>query len=131
MKSACVLIECPITKMVLAVSRKDDYGAWGLPGGKVEEGQTEEEAARAELRQETGIVLYRTWGNTCRLVEVFRREGGVTFRAETRAISDVVERAAGETGRVAWVTRQQLIEGPFGEYNNRLFEEISDNKDVR
>ena len=43
---------------VLILKRRDTSygeGAWGLPGGKVEYGQTVEEAARQELREETGL----------------------------------------------------------------------------
>ena len=43
---------------VLILKRRDTTygeGAWCLPGGKVEYGQTVEEAARQELREETGL----------------------------------------------------------------------------
>jgi len=130
--------------MVLGVSRKDDPNAWGLPGGKVEEkecrcvdyfgvskdvcpdcrgsgrvaAETEDEAARREFREETGVTLYQQFGATCALVEVFRREGGVTFMATQGMIFRI--EATKETGRVAWVTWQQLFDGPFGDYNRKL-----------
>lgn len=124
MASACIYMECPITHQILAVSRKDDYYDMGLPGGKVEPGQTEEEAARAELLQETGILLYPNFGATCKLEEIFRREGGVTFRAQTSYIHVIVARGKGETGRVAWVEPDALIRGSFGAYNERLLRHI-------
>jgi 8-oxo-dGTP pyrophosphatase MutT (NUDIX family) len=43
---------------VLILKRRDTTygeGAWCLPGGKVDYGQTVEEAARQELREETGL----------------------------------------------------------------------------
>lgn len=120
MASACVYIECPATGMILAVSRKDDLYDMGLPGGKVEPGQSELEAALAELRQETGIVLY----SDAELPEIFRREGGVTFRALLTDIYAVVPKAPGETGRVAWVYPDELLRGCFGEYNERLLKHI-------
>lgn len=43
---------------VLMVERKDEPGAFGLPGGKVEPGETPAEAAARELEEETTI---RTW----------------------------------------------------------------------
>ncbi len=36
---------------------KDEAGKWGLPGGKLEKGESLEEGARRELFEETGIAL--------------------------------------------------------------------------
>jgi 8-oxo-dGTP pyrophosphatase MutT (NUDIX family) len=124
MKSACIYMECPITKMVLAVSRKDDPNAWGLPGGKLEPGQDEVEAAREELKQETGIVLYAEWGGTCKPIEIYRRDDSVTFRVNPSWIFNIVDRAPGETGRVAWVHIEDLLNGPFSDYNRKLLKII-------
>ncbi len=123
MASACVYLECPITHMILGVSRKDDPNAWGLPGGKVEDGESERHAAFRELLEETGVFI-----NSDHLVEIFRREGGVTFGVLSGLggfMSSVrmVQRNE-ETGRVGWVTPEQLMAGPFGDYNRRLLEEI-------
>ncbi len=39
----------------LLMIRRSDSGAWGLPGGAMELGESAEEAARRELREETGL----------------------------------------------------------------------------
>ena len=68
---------------ILGVSRKDDFDDWGLPGGKISEGETAIEGAVRELREETGYYV-----EAGKLVEIFRgpaRTPGrvmIVYRAE-------------------------------------------------
>ena len=121
MASACVYIECPITGMILAVSRKDNHDDFGLPGGKVEPGESERWAAARELLEETGVYI----DQESPLPELFRREGGVTFAANFWKICGGPHlRKEKETGVVAWVTPEKLMAGSFGDYNKRLLKHI-------
>jgi len=80
---------------VLMVERKDEPGRWGLPGGKVEPGETPEEAAIRELDEETEIntwrpaleVLYTGFSPRARLGRVFlcRAYAGEVASPETAA----------------------------------------------
>ncbi|RVV99337.1 NUDIX domain-containing protein [Mesobaculum littorinae] len=53
-----VLAVLPGPDAVLLVRRANppDAGLWGFPGGRIERGETMAEAARRELREETGLI---------------------------------------------------------------------------
>lgn len=50
---AYVLISDPTTQRILMV--QNDHGSWSLPGGMREPGETLQETARREAREETGL----------------------------------------------------------------------------
>lgn len=41
----------------LLLQRRTDNGLWGIPGGSLEINETTEEAARREVREETGLIV--------------------------------------------------------------------------
>lgn len=117
-QAACALIVRPNDGKVLAVSRKYDLSKFGLPGGKLDLGETPREAAIRETLEETGLAIELVCflhGDVC--------EGEVphytwTYFATIKESKGPSE----EVGRVLWVPWRRLFEGPFGEYNRHVFE---------
>lgn len=124
--AACVFIQ-DHSGLILAVSRKDDLTAFGLPGGKVDLKETTEEAAVRELFEETGISI-----NVEDLNEIIRRvcEGeddydAVTYQVQFKeSMKNAKSMSEEETGIVEWVPWQKLFDGPFSSYNKNLKEII-------
>ena len=116
MKAATVLCISDDGK-VLAVSRRDDPTAFGLPGGKVDPGETAEEAAARELAEETGLTATD-------LKPVFVREEGDGFTTTTFVGHVSGHIKTDEEGVVRWVDREVLFNGPFGQYNRALFKKL-------
>lgn len=109
---------------VLSVSRKDDPNDVGLPGGKVEPGETPIEAAIRELYEETGYKII-----DARYAQlVYHAEDGagklaVTYTIPVGALKKVNEPT--EKGVVEWLNPSVLAKGKtFGEYNRGLFKTI-------
>lgn len=122
--AACVFIQNAEGK-VLAVSRKDDSTKFGLPGGKVDPGESDMQAASRELREETGVDI-----STLALRKVF--EDTDDFEYWTTCYYACLlypprlgKKDQGETGIVQWVDKEVLTTGIFGTFNTKLFHALT------
>jgi 8-oxo-dGTP pyrophosphatase MutT (NUDIX family) len=115
-QAACCLIMSDDGK-VLAVSRKDDPNAFGMPGGKVDFPESPEQAAARELQEETGLTATK-------LTHVFTRKDADGFTTHTFACEVEGEIDTPESGVIRWVTPEVLFNGPFGAYNKRLWKHL-------
>lgn len=112
--AVCVLIIS--NGKILAVSRRDDPTDFGLPGGKVDPGESLEQAAARELKEETGLVARN-------LKQAYTADDGeyitTTFFCDAEGKINTMEE-----GVVMWVNKDVLLRGCFGEYNAKLFDAL-------
>jgi mutator protein MutT len=108
---------------ILGVSRKDDLNDWNLPGGKAEPGETPEDTAIRETKEETGLDISNLVS-----VRKVRREGGVVsyFHADFSG-----QIASSEEGAVRWLHWNDLLrpENTFHKTNQRLFDQLYGHKE--
>ena len=111
--AAVALIFSEDKTKLLGVSRKDNSKLFGLPGGKVDEGESMTEGVIREVKEETGLDVISA-------SPIFLREDG-EFVAAVYLVTDYEgEVSTKEAGVVAWITFEDLKQGAFSEYNTKL-----------
>ena len=102
---------------VLGVSRKTDPNDFGLPGGKVDEGETLYDAMVREVKEETGLTVLKA-------KPLFFRED-TDFVAVVYLVEQYYgEISTDEAGAVKWIDFEVLKQGSFGNYNTMLEQQI-------
>jgi 8-oxo-dGTP pyrophosphatase MutT (NUDIX family) len=121
-QAVCALIINPQDpRYILTVSRKDNPADIGLPGGKVDPGETEVQAVIRETVEETGLTVQNPraiFTQVCHGKEDFLV---TTFLCDFPQ-DGVIQTP--EAGKVAWATRDYLLSGSFAPYNRALFDSI-------
>ncbi len=110
--------------LFLSVSKRDNWHTIGMPGGKLEPGESSEQAMVRELKEETGI-------EAAKYKEVYYAPDVETAGSEEPRICVTyrVTEWRGEPkqqpgdGHVCWVSMRDMTGplAPYAEYNQRLF----------
>lgn len=119
-KRAAIMFIVNEKGLVLSVSRKDDTSKVGLPGGKVDPGETPKEAAARELYEECGLIA-----TNLELVFVHQDEGRYKTFCYIGDVTGTINTL--EQGTIRWVDPDVLLNpefSPFAPYNEKLFKKL-------
>lgn len=133
-KAAGILLVRKSDGKVLTASRRHFFDRIGIPGGKVDPGETIQEACFREVYEETGIKLTEA---DVELAYIRPCEGDVDYEMYTYLCyaedisprADFVDPFQVEDGiQIRWATWAELTDekNPFSKYNTGLYEHVKD-----
>lgn len=123
-RAACVVV-INDNYEILSVSRRGDPSAFGLPGGKLENGEHTIEAAIRETFEETGLQMERK-----DLMCVYEGDDGhgynvTAYMWKHSCKPDAVTQMEPDMA-VCWVTPAQLLQGPFKQFNDAVLKKLTE-----
>jgi len=130
-QAVCVVIKNKYGRY-LAVSRRNDLTQWGFPGGKVDPGESNIEAATREIYEEIGISVCDE-----NLIPIYTGiclgKDGCNFWATTYFLSREVDPGLDdytpeEDISITWMDNYALTHpdhSPFAHYNREIFKSLS------
>lgn len=124
-QAVCVLIPSKFSSGFVAVSRRNDTSRWGLPGGKVDEGESNLDAILRETLEEIFLKIHPN-----EVIPLFSDvcPGEVSYWVTTYLYTyDTIALKAEEGLTLNTLSRSQLSDSsisPFAEYNTKVFEAL-------
>lgn len=89
-------------------------GYWDLPKGKLDEGESLEECALREVREETGLFSIRSEGSLLTTYHLYRQDGMECFksshwyRMSYYGTEPAIPQTEEDIERIEWLTREQV-----------------------
>jgi len=111
--------------LVCLVSRKDDHKDFGLPGGKVDKGETYEEAAIRETKEETGLDV-----SNLECIFAMHRKGRMGYTYLADYAGKISHDKEDEPHVVKWGKMSEAKKGSFG-YWNKLVEKALKSREIK
>lgn len=123
MREAAVMIVANDEGKVLAISRRNNKTKFGLPGGKVDPGETPEKAAYRETVEETGVIVHASSFLYKREEPPDSPDGEWFYTYCYLALSWSGSPYNSEEGEVKWLTVAELTDpnSAFPQYNTATF----------
>jgi 8-oxo-dGTP diphosphatase len=105
--------------LVCLVSRKHNHSDFGLIGGKVDDGETPEQAIVRECKEETGIKI-----TNLRLVFAMHRKGRMGYTYIADYTGDIDYNKEDEPHVVKWAKMVEATKGSFAYWNKMVTESL-------